>query len=77
LLAFVRAPEADGCVEHFIRTLKENRLWVRTFDTVEQLRRALIEFHGVYNTSWLIERRGFRPPTAIRAEQLPPAAKAA
>src|SRR3954462_15972211 len=32
--AFVRAPEGNGCAERFIRTLKENLLWVRTFDTV-------------------------------------------
>jgi hypothetical protein len=36
LPAFVRAPEGDGCAEQFIRTLKENLLWVRTFETVEQ-----------------------------------------
>jgi putative transposase len=75
--AFVRAPEGNGCAERFIRTLKENLLWVRTFDTIEQLRHALIEFREVYNTTWLIERHGFRPPAAIRAEQLPPAANAA
>ena len=44
---------------------------------VEQLRHALIEFREVYNTTWLIERHGFRPPAAIRAEHLSPAAKAA
>src|SRR4051794_23996556 len=75
--AFVRAPEGNGCAERFIRTLKENLLWVRTFDTVEQLRHALIAFREVYNTTWLIERHGFRPPAAIRPAQLPPAAKAA
>jgi len=31
--AFVQAPEGNGCAERFIRTLKENRLWVRTFQT--------------------------------------------
>jgi putative transposase len=75
--AFVRAPEGNGCAERFIRTLKENLLWVRTFDTIEQLRCALIDFRELYNTTWLIERHGFRPPASIRAEQLPPAAKAA
>src|SRR3712207_3275481 len=40
--AFVRAPEGNGCAERFIRTLKENPLWVRTFDTVEELRVALL-----------------------------------
>lgn len=75
--AFVRAPEGNGCAERFIRTLKENLLWVRTFDTVEQLRQALIEFRAAYNATWLIERHGFRPPAAIRAEQLPTKALAA
>ena len=75
--AFVRAPEGNGCAERFIRTLKENLLWVQTFDTVEQLRHALIKFRQTYNATWLIERHGFRSPAAIRAEQLPPAALAA
>jgi transposase InsO family protein len=75
--AFVRAPEGNGCAERFIRTLKENLLWVQTFNTVEDLRRALLEFRQTYNTTWLIERHGFRPPSAIRAEQLSPAALAA
>ena len=75
--AFVRAPEGNGCAERFIRTLKENLLWVRSFDTVEQLRQALIEFRAAYNATWLIERHGFRPPDAIRAQQLPTAALAA
>jgi putative transposase len=75
--AFVRAPEGNGCAERFIRTLKENLLWVHTFNTVEDLRRALLDFRQTYNTTWLIERHGFRPPNAIRAEQLSPAALAA
>jgi putative transposase len=75
--AFVRAPEGNGCAERFIRTLKENLLWVRTFDTVEELRAALLEFREVYNATWLIERHGFRPPSAVRQDQLSPAALAA
>ena len=61
--AFVRAPEGNGCAERFIRTLKENLLWVRSFDTVEELRQALRES---YNTIWLIERHGFQTPDAVR-----------
>ena len=75
--AFVRAPEGNGCAERFIRTLKENLLWVRSFDTVEDLRRALIEFRETYNATWLIERHGFRPPDAVRRDQLSTAAHAA
>jgi putative transposase len=75
--AFVRAPEGNGCAERFLRTLKENLLWVRTFDTVEELRLALLEFQETYNTTWLLERHGFRPPAAIRPKQLPITALAA
>ncbi len=75
--AFVRAPEGNGCAERFIRTLKENLLWVRTFDTVEELRQALLEFRDTYNATWLIERHGFRPPNAVRQDQLSTAALAA
>ena len=75
--AFVRAPEGNGCAERFIRTLKENLLWVRTFDTVEELRLALLEFRETYNSTWLIERHGFRPPSAVRQDQLSTAAFAA
>jgi len=42
--SFVRQPECNGCVERFIRTLKEQLLWVRVFQNVEELRGALAEF---------------------------------
>jgi putative transposase len=64
-------------VEGFIRTLKENLLWVQTFETVEQLRQALLDFRETYNGTWLIERHGFQPPAAICAEPLPSTARAA
>ena len=67
----------SGCAERFIRTLKENLLWVRSFDTVEELRRALLDFRRRYNESWLVERHGYRTPAQVRAEQLQPAALAA
>ena len=75
--AFVRAPEGNGCAERFIRTLKENLLWVRNFDTLEELRQALLAFRESYNTIWLIERHGFQTPAAVRQNQLSPAALAA
>jgi len=67
---FVRTPEGNGCAERFIRTPKENLLWVRTFDTVEDFRQALLAFREVYNTAWLIERHGFQTPAAVRQKQL-------
>ena len=47
--SFVAAPEGNGCAERFIRTLKEQLLWVETFETVEQLRLALLAFKDRYN----------------------------
>jgi transposase InsO family protein len=67
--AFVREPEGNGCAERFIRVLKENLLWVRRFDTVEELRLALLAFQRTYNQSWIVERHGYRTPAQVRAEQ--------
>jgi putative transposase len=75
--AFVRAPEGNGCAERFIRTLKENLLWVRTFETIEDLRQALLAFRETYNNTWLIERHGFVSPADFRNQQLQPIAQAA
>ena len=68
--AFVREPEGNGCAERFIRTLKENLLWVRRFETVEELRLALQRFRETYNRTWIIERHGYRTPAQVRAAQL-------
>jgi putative transposase len=65
--AFVREPEGNGCAERFIRTLKEQRLWIERFATVEDLRVALLAFKDRYNREWLIERHGHHSPAAVRA----------
>src|SRR6187551_3343846 len=67
--SFVREPEGNGVAERFIRTLKENLLWVRTFDTIEELRAALIKFARHYNETWLVARHGYRTPAQVRADQ--------
>jgi putative transposase len=43
---------------------------VRTFDTVEELREALIDFRTAYNEHWLIERHGHRSPAQFRRDQM-------
>lgn len=75
--AFVREPEGNGCVERFIRTLKENLLWVRRFATIEELRLALHAFKATYNQTWIVERHGYQTPAAVRAAQLAPLPAAA
>ena len=67
--AFVREPEGNGCAERFIRTLKENLLWVLRFTSIEELRQALHAFKDTYNRTWIIERHGYRTPAQVRADQ--------
>ena len=63
------SPQGNGVAERFIRTLKENLLWARTFDTIEELRAALVEFARHYNETWLLARHGNRTPAQVRAAQ--------
>ena len=75
--SFVREPEGNGCAERFIRTLKENLLWVRNFETVEELRLALLEFKKTYNEQWIIQRLGYQTPAQARRNACKPEEKAA
>ncbi len=43
---------------------------MRTFDTIEELRAALIKFARHYNETWLVPaRHGYRTPAQVRADQ--------
>jgi putative transposase len=66
--SFVREPEGNGCSERFIRTLKEQLLWVRSFATVADLVEALGEFKRTYNERWVIRRHGHRTPSQVRRD---------
>jgi putative transposase len=65
--SFVRSPEGNGVAERFFRTLKEQLLWVCSFHTIEELRRALLDFQQTYNASWILARHGYRTPNQVRA----------
>ena len=75
--AYVREPEGNGCAERFVRTLKENLLWVESFATIADLQAALTAFKRRSNEEWLIERHGFRSPAQVRADLATPPARAA
>ena len=64
--SFVRQPEGNGCVERFIRTLKEQLLWLRRFRTAEELKQALRDFARRFNNHWIIGRIGCRTSAAHR-----------
>lgn len=65
--SFVRQPEGNGIAERFIRTLKENLLWIEHFNTIEELRLALQRFKDTYNDEWILERHGYLTPAQKRA----------
>ncbi|WP_028588283.1 integrase core domain-containing protein, partial [Desulfocurvus vexinensis] len=75
--SYVREPQGNGIAERFVRTLKENLLWVRHFDTVEELRLALLEFKETYNREWIVGRHGYKTPAQVRKEQTAPVSIAA
>ena len=66
--SFVREPEGNGVAERFIRTLKENLLWVRRFETIEELRLALLAFKRTYNEQWMLGKYGYRSPAQVRRD---------
>jgi len=66
--AFVRQPEGNGCIERFFRTLKEQLLWVRRFQNLEELQAALTEFRDRYNKHWIVGRLGYRTPAQARRD---------
>jgi len=66
--SFVREPEGNGVAERFIRTLKENLLWVRSFETIEELRLALLEFKRTYNEQWMLEKHHYQSPAQVRRD---------
>jgi putative transposase len=64
--SFVRQPEGNGCVERFIRTLKEQLLRLQRFSTVAELEASLREFRERFNHHWIIGRIGYRTPAQHR-----------
>lgn len=60
--SYVGEPPCNGCAERFIRTLKEQCIWSRTWRDADELAAAVAAFVDLYNREWLIERHGHRTP---------------
>jgi putative transposase len=65
--AFVAEPETNGVIERLFRTLKEQAIHGRIFQTIDDVRTAVREFVARYNAEWLVEKNGYRSPAQIRA----------
>ena len=73
--AFLQEPETNGVAERFIRTLKEQAIYGRIFQNIEEVRQAVAEFVDRYNRQWRVEKNGFRSPYEMRGlQRLPEAA---
>jgi putative transposase len=64
--AFVAQPETNGVIERLFRTFKEQVVYGRIFQTIEEVRDAVREFVARYNTEWLVEKNGLVSPAAAR-----------
>jgi putative transposase len=65
--AFVGEPETNGVIERLFRTLKEQVVHGRIYQTIDEVRGAVRAFAARYNAEWLIEKNGYRSPDTARA----------
>lgn len=66
--SYVGEPECNGVAERFMRTLKEECLYLHDFKSLEEARLVIGEFIEQYNHGWLLERHGYRTPAEARRE---------
>ena len=60
--AYVGEPECNGVAERFIRTLKEECVYLHDFETLEEARDVIGAFIERYNGGWLLQRHGYLTP---------------
>jgi transposase InsO family protein len=72
--AFVGEPECNGCAERFMRTLKEQCLYLHQFRDLDEAREIIGAFITRYNAEWIVERLGYRTPAQARCDALSEAA---
>jgi len=68
--AFVGEPETNGVIERLFRTLKEQIVHGRIYQTIDEVRDAVRQFVDRYNPEWLIEKNGYQSPLDARAAWL-------
>lgn len=68
--AYVAEPQTNGVAERFIKTLKEECIYMHRFKNVEEARRIIGQFIEKYNRLWMIERLDYRSPAQARADYL-------
>jgi len=66
----VGRPTGNAVAERLIRTLKEEVIWLRDWDTAEQLREAVAAWVIRYNEHRPHQALGYKTPSEYRAEHL-------
>ena len=61
-----RAGICNGVAERFIRTLKEECIYLHDFATIEEAREVIGAFIKRYNNGWLLQRHGYMTPARAR-----------
>jgi putative transposase len=54
-------------MERWIRTLKEECLYLHDFATLDEARQVIGAFIERFNRAWLLERHAYRTPADVRA----------
>ena len=65
---FIEEPETNGVAGRWNRTLKEQAIHGRIFQTLEAVRAAGGAFVEQYNTTWRLEKLGYQTPIEARQE---------
>ncbi len=68
--AFVAEPQTNGVAERFNRTLKEQAIYGRIFQNLNDVREAVDTFVKRYNAHWRLEKLGFQTPLEARQAAL-------
>jgi transposase InsO family protein len=66
----VGRPTGNAVVERLIRTLKEEVVWLRDWESIEQLRTAVAAWVTRYNEQRPHQALGYKTPSEYRAEKL-------
>ena len=66
--AFVEQPQTNGVVERFNKTIKQQVIHGRYFNSINDVRAAIAAFVDSYNQHWRIEKMGFKSPSEARNE---------
>jgi putative transposase len=66
----VGRPTGNAVAERVIRTMKEEVIWLRDWDSADELREALLAWQVRYNTRRPHQSLGWKTPAEYRAEKL-------